>query len=157
MTLSPSKLVNFVHALAGRRTEWERLVRHSPDGRIFEQVWDDEAVNAWLICWSELQDTGWHDHDESAAAILVLDGEIREERLRVAAAPVSRVMRSGTSFYVPSSAIHRVQHAGSRPAVTLHAYSPPLSRTGAYWLGPDGDLQRLAQPYEQELRAVAAT
>lgn len=156
MTLSPTELDDFVQVLARRRTEWEHLIRHSPDGRVFEQVWDDEEVNAWLICWSDLQDTGWHDHDASAAAIFVLDGQIREERLRLAAAPVSCVMRSGTSFYVPSSAIHRVLHAGSRPAVTLHAYSPPLTRTGAYWLGPGGDLQRVAQPYEQELRAAAA-
>ena len=53
-------------------------------------------------------------------------------------------------------AIHRVLHAGGEPAVTIHAYSPPLRRTGAYRVGPRGDLQREAQPFEVELRADAA-
>lgn len=153
MSLSPAELEGFVHALAARRGGWEALIRHSRDARIFEQVWDEEDVNAWLICWTEQQDTGWHDHDESAAAILVLDGQIREERLRLAATPASRVLCPGASFYVPASAIHRVLHAGSKPAVTLHAYSPPLRRMGAYWLAEDGELQRVAQSYEDELRA----
>lgn len=152
MTLSRSELESFAHAAAGRRAQWEELVRHSPDGRIFEQVWDDADVNAWLICWTEQQDTGWHDHDNSAAAICVLEGQIREERLRMAAAPASRVLRSGATFYVPASAIHRVLHAGAGPAVTLHAYSPPLTRTGAYRLRADGELQRVSQSYEDELR-----
>lgn len=152
MTLSRSELEAFAQATAGTRAKWEELVRHSPDARIFEQVWDDAEVNAWLICWTEQQDTGWHDHDNSAAAICVLEGQIREERLRMAAAPASRVLRAGATFYVPASAIHRVLHAGSGPAVTLHAYSPPLTRTGAYRLRADGELQRVSQSYEDELR-----
>ena len=44
---------------------WRHLVRHADDARVYEQIWDDEDVNAWVICWSEDQDTGFHDHDES--------------------------------------------------------------------------------------------
>ncbi|MBV8940602.1 MAG: hypothetical protein JO240_02605 [Solirubrobacterales bacterium] len=58
---------------------------------------------------------------------------------------------------MPATAIHRVLHAGSGPAVTLHAYSPPLTRTGAYWLGPDGELRRISQAAEQELRPALAS
>jgi hypothetical protein len=47
-------------------------------------------------------------------------------------------------------------HAGDRPAVTLHAYSPPLARTGAYRIGPDGELERELLAGEEELRAAAA-
>ena len=51
--------------------------------RVYEQIWDDDDVNAWVICWSEDQDTGFHDHDNSAAAIAVISGQLREERLRL--------------------------------------------------------------------------
>jgi hypothetical protein len=51
-------------------------------------------------------------------------------------------------------AIHRVLHAGGPPAITLHAYSPPLVRTGAYRIGPDGQLERELLSPEDELRAV---
>ena len=59
-------------------------------------------------------------------------------------------------FTVPPVAIHRVLHAGDGPAVTIHAYSPPLTRTGSYHVGPDGELQRESQPFEEELRAEPA-
>jgi mannose-6-phosphate isomerase-like protein (cupin superfamily) len=117
---------------------------------------DQEDVNAWVICWSDDQDTGFHDHDDSAAAILVIEGHVREERLRLGATPGARVIGPGMTLFVPPSAIHRVLHAGSAPAVTIHAYSPPLRRTGGYRVGPRGELERAAQAYEQELRAEPA-
>jgi hypothetical protein len=41
---------------------------------------------------------------------------------------------------------------GDDPAVTLHVYSPPLARMGAYTIADDGVLQRRAMPSSQELR-----
>lgn len=156
MSLSPAELERFLADLVRSRELWQHLVRHDRDIRVYEQLWDDERVNAWLICWREDQDTGFHDHDESAAAIRVIDGEVREERLRLAAAPDARVIGPGTTFFVPPTAIHRVLHEGTVPAITIHCYSPPLRRTGAYKLGPGGELERAAQTYEQELRAAPA-
>ncbi len=153
MSLSEAALQDFVERLAARPELWRNAVRHASDVRVYEEIWDDEDVNAWLICWSEDQDTGFHDHDDSAAAIVVIDGHVREDRMRLAAAPTSRVLGPGETFIVPPCAIHRVLHEGEGPAVTIHAYSPPLRRTGAYRLGPGGELERVAQTYEQELRA----
>ena len=156
MSLSIAELERFVARLAARPELWQHLVKHSPDARVYEQIWDQEDVNAWLICWSEDQDTGFHDHDDSAAAILVIEGHVREERLRLGATPDACVIGPGMTFFVPPTVIHRVLHAGSVPAVTIHAYSPPLRRTGAYRIGPRGELQRAAQSYEQQLRAEPA-
>jgi mannose-6-phosphate isomerase-like protein (cupin superfamily) len=155
MSLSTAELERFVARLADQPDRWQHLVRHDPGGRVYELIHDDEHVNAWLICWSEDQDTGFHDHDTSAAAIAVIEGHVREDRLRLAATPESRVVGPGATLTMPPTAIHRVLHAGGPPAVTIHAYSPPLTRTGAYWVAPTGELQRIAQSFEEELRAVA--
>ena len=48
----------------------------------------------------------------------------------------------GAWVTVPSGDIHRVTHAAGAPAVTLHAYSPPLERVGTYALAEDGRLRR---------------
>jgi quercetin dioxygenase-like cupin family protein len=154
--MSTEELKQFAARLAADRHRWQHLVRHNDDTRVYEQIWDSEEVNAWVICWSEEQDTGFHDHDESAAAILVIEGRVREERLRLGAAPEGRVGGPGTTLFVPPTAIHRVLHAGEGPAITIHAYSPPLTRTGAYRLGPGGELERTSLPYEAELRAEPA-
>ena len=156
MSLSPIELERFVAELAGAPERWQHAIRHTRDIRVYEQIWDDEEVNAWLICWSEDQDTGFHDHDESAAAIAVISGQVREDRLRLDGPPRSRLLGPGSVFTVPAVAIHRVLHAGTAPAVTIHAYSPPLVRTGAYRLGPDGELERELLSAEEELRAAVA-
>jgi len=146
-------LRQFVAWLAKSSELWAPVVRHDSAARVYEQIWDDEHVNAWLICWSEDQDTGFHDHDVSAAAVAVIAGCVREDRLALGRPqPRSREFGAGELFTLPPVAIHRVLHAGDEPAVTLHAYSPPLRRTGAYHVGPDGELQRESLPVEQELR-----
>jgi mannose-6-phosphate isomerase-like protein (cupin superfamily) len=81
---------------------------------------------------------------------------VREDRLRMGSSPSSRVIQGGSTFTVPPTAIHRVLHAGERPAVTIHAYSPPLTRTGAYRIGPGGELERESHSFEEELRAELA-
>ena len=153
MSLKIEELKRFAAGLAASPERWQHLVRHADDMRVYAQIWDDDDVNAWLICWSEDQDTGFHDHDESAAAITVLHGAVREDRLRLAGEPVSRTIGAGATFTLPPTAIHRVLHAGEGQAVSIHAYSPPLTRMGAYSLGSDGELERQSQSFEEELCA----
>ena len=155
MSLSLEELERFTTELAASLERWRHLVRHG-DARVYEQIWDDEDVNAWLICWSQDQDTGFHDHDDSGAGIAVVSGRVREDRLTLAGGTRSRELGPGQTFTVAPVAIHRVLHAGQGPAVTIHAYSPPLRRTGAYRVGPEGELEREAQAVEVELRAEAA-
>jgi hypothetical protein len=155
VSLTLSELEQFAQDLVDSPHLWEHLVRHTDDVRVFELIWDDEDVNAWVICWSEDQDTGFHDHDISGAAISVISGHVREDRLSLSGPPRSRIAGAGTTLTVPPVAIHRVLHAGDAPAVTIHAYSPPLARTGAYRTGPDGELERETLSLEDELRAEA--
>ncbi len=155
MSLTADELQLFVDRLAASDELWRPHVRHDDKERHYAEVWSDEHVNAWVICWSAGHDTGFHDHDDSAAAITVLEGKVREERLRLAGPPDTHVLSAGHTVSVPASAIHRVQHAGDAPAVTIHAYSPPLRRTGVYRVGRAGALERATQHYEQELRPLA--
>lgn len=156
MSLNSTELERFVASLAAAPAGWSHLVRHRDDARVYERIWDDEDVNAWVICWSEDQDTGFHDHDESAAAIAVISGRVREDRFTVGSAPRTRELGAGAVFTVPPVAIHRVLHAGDEPAVTIHAYSPPLTRIGAYRIGSEGELERESLPSVVELRAEPA-
>ena len=153
MSLTTDELKRFAAALAARPERWAHHVRHAGEVRVYEQIWDDADVNAWVICWSQDQDTGYHDHDESSAAVAVVSGRVREERLALEGPPRSREVVAGETFVVPSVAIHRVLHAGSGPAVTIHAYSPPLTRTGVYRIAADGELHRESLPSETELAA----
>jgi predicted metal-dependent enzyme (double-stranded beta helix superfamily) len=141
---------------ATRPELWEHLVHHDPERRTYELLRDDDEVTAWVICWSEDHDTGFHDHDVSSGAVAVVRGQVIEERLRIAAAPSERAAGPGDAFAFRPDDIHRVRHAGGPPAVTIHVYSPPLRRQGAYLVEPDGTLRRLVLSETEELRPLAA-
>jgi predicted metal-dependent enzyme (double-stranded beta helix superfamily) len=134
---------------------WEDLVRHDPEARIYEQLVRDQHLEVWLICWMEDHDTGFHDHDVSAGAVAVVAGRVREERLVLGGGTADRECGAGDAFSFAASDIHRVRHAGDEPAVTIHAYSPPLWRMGAYEVAPTGELRRHSVSYAEELRPLA--
>jgi quercetin dioxygenase-like cupin family protein len=142
-----------VQELVREERHWDRLVRHDPAQRVFEQLLDGPEVEAWLICWMPGHDTGFHDHDLSSGAVTVVRGAVREDRLGLGETH-SRVYHSGETFDFSASEIHRVTHSGAEPAVTMHAYSPPLRRLGAYALTREGALQRHPLGYGEELRPL---
>jgi hypothetical protein len=152
--LRGSDLERFARELAGAPDRWRAHVRHDGEARTYETIWDDAYVNAWVVCWSASNDTGFHDHDLSAGAIAVVSGSVREERLALGGDPLVRTFGPGDSFHLGVSAIHRIMHAGDGPAVTIHAYSPPLTRQGVYRTAEDGALERDAQPFTEELRSA---
>lgn len=150
--LSGAELEAFVSELAERPELWIHLVKHDSTQRVYEELLSDAHVTAWLICWMDEQDTGFHDHDVSAGAVAVVSGAVREERLAIDGPSRHGVFRAGSSFHFSAADIHRVSHAGADPSVTLHVYSPPLLRMGAYVIGEDGVLARHPMSYKEELR-----
>ena len=138
--------------LLHRRDRWEHLVHHDPGGaRTYHRLALDDHVEAWLICWTDGNDTGFHDHDLSLGAVGVAAGHVREETLVLDGAPTVREVGPGGVFSFDATDIHRVLHAGGEPAVTLHLYSPPLRRMGAYEVLADGRLARRSVSAEHEL------
>jgi predicted metal-dependent enzyme (double-stranded beta helix superfamily) len=154
--LSGAQLENFVNELAGRPELWIDLVKHDHTQRVYEELFSDAYVTAWLICWMEDQDTGFHDHDISSGAVAVVSGRVLEERLALDESSSSAVFKAGGSFHFSPGDIHRVRHAGEDPAVTLHVYSPPLLSMGAYAIGDDGRMVRRTIPSSEELRPPEA-
>ena len=65
--LGASELVRFASELADSPERWRNLVRLEPSVRVYETLWSDDYVNAWVICWPDDADTGFHDHHTSAA------------------------------------------------------------------------------------------
>ena len=120
-----SELRELVAGIAADPAQWRSLVRH---------------------------DTGFHDHDVSSGAVAVVEGELIEERLVLAGAPLRLRHRAGEVFDFGSAHVHRMLQDSDTPAVSIHAYSPPLWRMGSYAVNPDGTLCRQSISYAEELR-----
>jgi predicted metal-dependent enzyme (double-stranded beta helix superfamily) len=154
--LTVPELTDLVQRLAADTALWREFVVHDPSQRTFHKVLATDHVTAWLICWMPGHDTGFHDHDGSGGAVAVIQGQVREERLRFGAPPVGKVAGPGELLQFEGPDIHRVMHAGTEPAITLHAYSPVLRRMGAYEVDAQGRLLRVALDEDTELKVAAA-
>lgn len=156
-TLLRAELRTLATEIASQPHRWRHSVQHDPDQRIFAEIARNEHVSVWLICWMPGQDTGFHDHDVSSGAVTVVEGSVREDRLTVGAATDGGAFyTAGDTFDFCPSDIHRVSHDGDTPTVTVHVYSPPLARMGAYVVEPSGALQRHPVGEDVELRPLAA-
>ena len=153
--LTRRELRGAVARLALRPDAWQDRVRHDPGQRIYEELHRDEFVSAWLICWMPGHDTGFHDHDGSSGAVTVVSGSVLEQRLGPQADPIGTIHSHGEVFDFGPGDIHRVTHRGASPAVTLHAYSPPLAGMGAYVRNGER-FERMDVPAERELRPLGA-
>jgi predicted metal-dependent enzyme (double-stranded beta helix superfamily) len=140
--LDRSELRKLVAGIAAHPETWQGLVRHGTPERHFEELWRDDHVDVWVITWTNGNDTGFHDHDVSSGAVAVVEGEITEERLVVGGPPRRLQHAAGEAFDFDASHVHRMRQDSDAPAVSIHAYSPPLWRLGTYTVEPDGTLRR---------------
>jgi quercetin dioxygenase-like cupin family protein len=88
-------------------------------------------VDVWLISWATEQAAELHDHAGSLGALTVVSGELLEQRwmgdgLR------PRRLRAGRSVGFPLGHVHDVGNPAPAPAISVHAYSPPLTAMSYY-------------------------
>ena len=152
--LDRDELRELVAGIAAEPETWRGLVRQDTPERHFEQLRRDDTVDVWVITWTNGNDTGFHDHDVSGGAVAVVEGELIEERLVMGGAPRRLHHVAGETFDFDASHVHRMCQDSASPAVTIHAYSPPLWRMGAYAIEADGTLRRESVSYAEELRPV---
>jgi predicted metal-dependent enzyme (double-stranded beta helix superfamily) len=102
----------------------------------------EDDYEVWLLSWLPGQGTGFHDHGGSAGAFTVARGALQEwtapggRPSPVAASRAQGEVRSFGSWYV-----HHVINASAEPAVSVHAYSPPLESMRRFEFGPAGLLR----------------
>jgi quercetin dioxygenase-like cupin family protein len=150
---SPAELTGIVAGLAAHPELWRDDVRFDADERQCTLVARTASVEIWAVAWMPGQDTGFHDHDASAAAIAVAQGTVVDERMALLGETITAEHTEGDVCSVGHGEIHRMRHTGTEPAITLHAYSPPLDRMGTYAVGAGGRLLRQAVGGDQTLTA----
>lgn len=135
--VASATLTMMVTELAEDRDAWLPRVRLSPQGRWYERLHRDGDHEIWLISWLPGQTTGLHDHGGSRGAFAVALGSLQERDLGAV-----RDVTQGGSRAFGAEYVHEVGNVSAAPAVSVHAYSPPLSSMNRYDLA-DGRLVRL--------------
>ena len=136
--LDRARLADLVH-LAGATGEWSALVRYTEDERWYHRLERGESHEVWLLSWLPGQRTGFHDHCGSSGAFAVVQGELREWTPAAGRArPVSAAFPAGRARSFGPRYVHEVVNESAAPAVSIHAYSPPLAGMRRYELTRSG-------------------
>jgi predicted metal-dependent enzyme (double-stranded beta helix superfamily) len=136
--LNRARLADLVH-LAAATGEWSALVRYTEDERWYHRLERGESHEVWLLSWLPGQRTGFHDHCGSSGAFAVVQGELRERTPAAGRArPASAAFPAGRARSFGPRHVHEVVNESAAPAVSLHAYSPPLAGMRRYELTQSG-------------------
>jgi rhodanese-related sulfurtransferase len=112
---------------------WLDRVRLRTGHRWYERLHLGSDYDIWVISWMPGQSTGFHDHGESAGAFVLATGVLEEHR----PGEQTLVIHPGEPRAFDSDYAHDVRNESLAPAVSIHAYSPPLTDMNEYEL--DGD------------------
>lgn len=101
-----------------------QLLDHDPHERSWIRLLATDDYELWLISWPPGAATDWHDHGPSSGAFTVLEGRLTEHTFDGGLQLVDVGPGDGKAF--GAGYAHDVRNAGTRPALSLHAYSPRL-------------------------------
>jgi rhodanese-related sulfurtransferase len=142
---TPEELANIVSLFASSGG-WMDKVRLRADRRWYDRLYHGPDYDIWVISWLPGQSTGFHDHGASSGAFVVATGILEEhrpgERTRVISPDKPRVF--GPDY------THDVRNVSLAPAISIHAYSPPLSEMNEYELDGIQLVPREREPGEAE-------
>lgn len=148
--LNPVELLEYSRFVAAEvAAQRYPYIEYHAEQRWHQRLYRDGRVDVWLISWLPTQGTQLHDHGGSAGAFTVLSGTLSEAVLRRSSLPTSGTLvehsrSAGSGVGFGSRYVHDVRNLGDGPAVSVHAYSPPLTSMNFYDLDERGELVRLA-------------
>jgi predicted metal-dependent enzyme (double-stranded beta helix superfamily) len=145
-SVGAARLASIVAAAAGDRSQWSCLVRYDPVSRWYHRLERADDHEVWLLSWLPGQQTGFHDHGASAGAFAVMLGALSERGV-LAGRPqhTPRTIAAGGARAFGPDYVHDVRNDAVEPAVSVHAYSPPLTSMRRFELAPDGMLCATAE------------
>jgi len=127
--LDPAVLADIATGLAAARHQWGPAAEQVPVRLLATPTYE-----AWAVPTHPGAELDLHDHGESAAVLVVLDGELHERSV-VDGAFVDDVLVPGRLRWVPPGVVHAVANRGDAPVTTVQVFSPPLSSLTRF----DGD------------------
>jgi predicted metal-dependent enzyme (double-stranded beta helix superfamily) len=111
-----------------------------PQQRWYNLLRSDDTVDVWLIAWATEQFAELHDHGGSRGALTVVRGALTEDRwIPDRRGLANRRIEAGRSVSFGHGYVHEVSNPAVESAVSVHAYSPPLTSMSYYAVGPRPD------------------
>jgi len=141
--LSLADLTALTRGVAAQVRTGAHEVVLDPERRWYKRLHADPFVDVWLISWVTEQATELHDHAGSLGALTVVSGVLEEQRWVPGERGLrTRRLRAGRGASFALGHVHDVVNARTEHAVSVHAYSPPLTAMSYYAVDQGAALRR---------------
>jgi predicted metal-dependent enzyme (double-stranded beta helix superfamily) len=146
VALTPLELVEYTRFITAEVVAGSYpFIDYNAEQRWHQRIYRDARVDVWLISWLPTQGTQLHDHGGSSGAFTVVWGELSEATYVPSTGGLSeRRHGAGKSIGFDGRYVHDVRNTSDAPAVSVHAYSHPLTSMN-YFDVNDGELVHLAR------------
>ncbi len=149
--LSQARLGEIVSSLAAQPDGWREIVRFDAGRRWYQRLALADDHEVWLLSWLPGQCTGFHDHGSAAGAFAVAQGQVRERTVAGRRPSVrDRALAHGSVRSFGPRYVHDVTNAYAEPAITVHAYSPPLTAMRRFELTASGLVHTRTEQAERD-------
>lgn len=157
--LSSAELRDVVQSYADDVRRGAYVAHFGTDERWHRRIHADADVDVWLISWTAEQGTELHDHGGSQGAFTVVEGALHEEVWSGVdpGSPgglVDHLRTEGETVAFGPDYVHDVRNRDGAPAVSVHAYSPPI-RLMHYYDAAGPSLLRWASSWTDDPEAPA--
>lgn len=126
--LTPEQLETVIEAVAKRPELYEDLIVADRESRWWLLLYRTPGFEVKLLTWEDDQESDWHDHGGSSGAFRVTAGTLLEKHRAADGVGIdSGIFEVGGHGSFATDYVHDVVHVAGDPAVSIHAYSPPLS------------------------------
>jgi hypothetical protein len=130
--LRAAELSQIVDDLALNPELWQSQLRFGANERWWTRLHHAADLDIWLLTWVLDTSTDLHDHGDSAGAFTVVWGVLEEVRPDARGRLTRTTVSAGKTREVERGQVHDVRSPSRAPAVSIHAYSPPLSEMTFY-------------------------
>ncbi|WP_457111661.1 cysteine dioxygenase [Marmoricola sp. URHA0025 HA25] len=127
--LSPAELRALVEGYAEDVRTGSYVAEFQTEERWHVRIHTDDDVDVWLISWTTEQGTELHDHGGSSGAFTVVDGVLNEyvwSEVDGRGVLVNNLREERDVVAFGPDYVHDVRNHLESPAVSVHAYSPPI-------------------------------
>ena len=147
--LTSEQLERVVTTVAGRPDLFEDLIVDDGQSRWWLLLYRTPSFEVKLLTWAADQSSDWHDHGGSSGVFVVTDGSLFEmHRAGDHVNIESSIFDVGDLGSFGPDYVHDMVHDSGKPAVSVHAYSPPLTGFTSYTHSPFGFI---AEKYVREV------
>ncbi len=124
------QLIRMAQLFAGD-PDLTRLIDTSITQRTRRELVSTPHLQVCLSTWPAGETTGWHDHGDTGGAFVVLEGIFREQWWEGGATHEREYLPQQERAF-EAGHVHRLVNAAEGFGLTIHAYSPALTRVRPY-------------------------